>query len=67
MDITYSDERNTCNQFLLKDRRNEFVYSQILNELSQYFVRNKVSPIEGFVHLYRMLEFMSLERMEKSL
>lgn len=59
LDITKSEERKTCNQFLLKDRRNEFVYSQILNELSQYFVRNEDSPIEGFLHLYRILEFMS--------
>ena len=59
IDITQSTGRNICDQFLLKDRRNEFVYSQILNELSHYFVRNDFSSIEGFVHLYRLLEFMS--------
>ena len=59
IDITKSEERKTCNQFLLKDRRNDFVYTQILNELSQYFIRNEASPIEGFLHLYRILEFMS--------
>ncbi len=59
VDIEHSRERNACDQFLLKDRRNDFVYSQILNELSQYFVRNQVSHIEGFLHLYRLLEFMS--------
>ncbi len=59
VDITRSRGRDACNQFLLKDRRNEFVYSQILNEISQYFICNKVSHTEGFVHLYRLLEFMS--------
>lgn len=59
VDITQKKERNICNQFLSKDRHNIFVYTQILNELSQYFVCNKTSPVEGFLHLYRMLEFMS--------
>lgn len=48
-----------CNRFMIHDRKNNFVYEHILNELSQYFVINSVSSCEGFVHLYRVLEFMS--------
>ncbi len=51
--------RNICNKFMIYDRTNFFVYEHILNELTQYFVIHKVSPCEGFVHLYRTLEFMS--------
>lgn len=51
--------RNICNRFMLYDRTNNFVYERILNELTQYFVVNELSPCEGFVHLYRTLEFMS--------
>ena len=50
---------NICNRFMIHDRKNNFVYEHILNELSQYFVVNSVSSCEGFVHLYRVLEFMS--------
>lgn len=59
VDISRTTGRDICNHFLKADRKNEFVYSHILNELSFYFIRNKNSAIEGFVHLYRMLEFMS--------
>ena len=59
VNIRHRKERAVCNQFLLKDRKNDFVYRNILNELSQYFVSSKTSPMEGFIHLYRMLEFMS--------
>lgn len=48
-----------CNKFLIYERANNFVYEHILNELSQYFIISKISPCEGFVHLYRVLEFMS--------
>ena len=48
-----------CNKFLIYERANNFVYEHILNELSQYFIIGKISPCEGFVHLYRVLEFMS--------
>lgn len=51
--------REICDKFLIYERKNNFVYEHILNELTQYFVVNDVSPCEGFVHLYRTLEFMS--------
>lgn len=50
---------NICNRFMIYDRTNNFIYEHILNELTQYFVVNNMSPCEGFVHLYRTLEFMS--------
>lgn len=53
------DCRNICNRFMLYDRTNNFIYEHILNELTQFFVTNQLSPCEGFVHLYRTLEFMS--------
>lgn len=58
-DILDEECRNICNRFMLYDRTNNFVYEHILNELTQYFVVNELSPCEGFVHLYRTLEFMS--------
>ncbi len=58
-DVLDDDCRNICNRYMLYDRTNNFVYEHILNELTQYFVVNQVSPCEGFVHLYRTLEFMS--------
>lgn len=56
-----SDEvcRNIFDKFMIRERRNNFVYERILNEFTQYFIVNEVSPCEGFVHLYRALEFMS--------
>lgn len=51
--------RRICNRFMIYDRTNNFVYEHILNELTQFFVVNTLSPCEGFVHLYRALEFMS--------
>ncbi len=58
-DILDEECRSICNRFMLYDRTNNFVYEHILNELTQYFVVNELSPCEGFVHLYRALEFMS--------
>lgn len=58
-DVLDDDCRNICNRFMLYDRTNNFVYEHILNELTQFFVINQASPCEGFVHLYRTLEFMS--------
>lgn len=48
-----------CNKFLTHDKRNNFVYEHILNELTQFFISNRLSSCEGFVHLYRTLEFIS--------
>ncbi|MCI8858467.1 MAG: hypothetical protein HFI71_02915 [Lachnospiraceae bacterium] len=48
-----------CNKFLTHDKRNNFVYEHILNELTQFFLSNNLSSCEGFVHLYRILEFIS--------
>ena len=59
VDITTARGREACNHFLRIDRRNEFVYSHMLDELSHYFVCRKKTAVEGFVHLYRLLEFMS--------
>lgn len=59
IDVLDDDCRNICNRFMMYDRTNNFVYEHILNELTQFFVINRLSPCEGFVHLYRTLEFMS--------
>lgn len=58
-DVLDNECRNICNRFMLYDRTNNFVYEHILNELTQFFVANQHSACEGFVHLYRTLEFMS--------
>lgn len=58
-DILDQECRNICNRFMIYDRTNNFVYEHILNELTQYFAVNESSPCAGFVHLYRVLEFMS--------
>lgn len=58
-DITVKENKDTCDRFFIRDRRNKYVYEHILNELTQYFVVKAKSPCEGFVHLYRVLEFMS--------
>lgn len=54
-----SEINKTLDTFFNKDRKNTFIYERVLNELSEYFVKNSKSPCEGFVHLYRLLEFMS--------
>ncbi len=59
VDITDTEVREVCNRCMIKDRRNNFVYEHVLNEITQYFVISQLSPCEGFVHLYRTLEFMS--------
>lgn len=48
-----------CDKFFVRERKNTFVYQQVLNELSNFFVCHKYSPCEGFIHLYRSLEFLS--------
>ena len=58
IDVRDDESRNACNKYMLRDRKNNFVYEHMLNELTQYFVVCDKSPCEGFVHLYRMLEFM---------
>lgn len=58
-DVLDDDCSSICNRFMIYDRTNNFVYEHILNELTQYFIVNQLSPCEGFVHLYRTLEFMS--------
>ena len=37
---------NICNRFMIHDRKNNFVYEYIFNDLSQYFVVNSVSSCE---------------------
>lgn len=61
LDIDVFDETscNVCDRFLIFDRKNNFIYEHILNELTQYFVCINKSSCEAFVHLYRTLEFMS--------
>lgn len=58
-DVLDNTCRSICNRFMLYDRTNNFIYEHILNELTQYFLVHQSSPCEGFVHLYRALEFMS--------
>ena len=59
IDITDEEACDLCNRYLIRDRRNLFVYEHVLNELSHAFSVLKTSPCESFVHLYRTLEFMS--------
>lgn len=47
-----------CNKFFKRERKNAFVYQHVLNEITQFLVCNKKTPCEGFLHLYRALEFM---------
>lgn len=56
-----SDERtsNCVNTFFRNDRRNKIVYDHILHEITQYFLFGQNSSCEGFVHLYRTLEYIS--------
>ena len=59
INVLDDESRNICNKYFIRDRKNSFVYEHILNEMTQYFISHINSPCEGFVHLYRMLEFMS--------
>ncbi|MGO5305599.1 hypothetical protein ACTQ1L_01480 [Agathobacter sp. LCP21S3_B2] len=59
IDVNDDESRELCDKFFLRDRRNKYVYEHMLNEITQYFVVKDISPCEGFVHLYRTLEFMS--------
>lgn len=53
------ETKRICNKYFLHNRRNSYVHERILNEISWYFLKEKVSPMESFVHLYRCLEFAS--------
>lgn len=52
-------EQRAINQYLIVNRKNHYVYRQLLSELTMALIRKENSPIESFVHIYRALEFMS--------
>ncbi len=61
LNIDLSNEQNAsiCNKYFMSNRKNSYVHERILNEISYYYLEKDQSPIAGFVHLYRCLEFMS--------
>lgn len=59
VDLEKESSRELCDNYFRRDRRNGYVYERVLNEFSQYFIVSEISPCEGFVHLYRILEYMS--------
>lgn len=52
-------EKKSIDKYLNSNRRNFFVHSEVLSELTSAIIWMKSSPIESFVHIYRALEFMS--------
>ena len=52
-------EKKSINKYLNSNRRNFFVHSEVLSELTSAIIWMESSPIESFVHIYRALEFMS--------
>ena len=52
-------ERKNIDKYLNSNRRNFFVHSEVLSELTSAIIWMESSPIESFVHIYRALEFMS--------
>ena len=46
-------------KYLNLNRKNTYIYKQVLFELSLYLVCESYSPIASFVHLYRCLEYLS--------
>lgn len=58
-DIRDEEAKRVCDKYFLHNRRNSYVHERILNEISWYFMTEKKSPTEGFVHLYRCFEFIS--------
>lgn len=54
-----ANEKESIDKYLRLNRRNHFVHSELLSELSSAVIWMENSPIEAFVHIYRALEFMS--------
>lgn len=52
-------ERKNIDTYLKANRKNYFIHSEMLSELTSAIVWLNSSPIESFVHIYRTLEFMS--------
>lgn len=50
---------NAINEFLRADFKNRFVYEHVLHEMTLALVLLDKNPTEAFVHIYRMLEFIS--------
>lgn len=58
-DLKEEEAKRVCDKYFLHNRRNSYVHERILNEISWYFIQEKFSPMEAFVHLYRCFEFIS--------
>lgn len=59
ININYDEYSKMCDVFMKREKANNFVYEHVLNEITQFFIIYKLSPCAAFVHLYRILEFMS--------
>ena len=53
------EEKTKIDNYLLRDQKNNYIYKNFLHELTLALVYLDKSPCESFVHIYRMLEFIS--------
>lgn len=53
------EEKAIVDKYIRQNRRNSFVHTEILSELTGALLWQETSPVEAFVHIYRALEFMS--------
>lgn len=58
-DITDPAVVVSIDQYFVKSHNNHELFGYLLNELTQYFLKENKSPTAAFIHLYRSVEFVS--------
>lgn len=57
--ISFKEFVRYCDSYLKRSATNKSVYQPLLFELCSFFLKESVSPVAGFAHLYRSFELIA--------